>query len=149
MVQNPPEGYHSVTPYLIVEGAADFLAFAKGGLGASARGELMEDPRSGVIGHGECMIGNSVVMFADAMEGYPATRTLLHVYVDDLDATFNGAVAAGAKMLDEPKDQFYGDRTAQVEDKWGNRWYFAQHLEDVSPDEMTARMEAELGREGA
>ncbi|MGB1697402.1 MAG: VOC family protein [Thermoplasmatota archaeon] len=149
MVQNPPEGYHSITPYLIVEGAADFLAFAKTGLGAKPRGELMEDPRNGLIGHGECKIGNSVVMFADAMEGYPATRTLLHVYVDDLDAAFHAAVAAGAKVLDEPRDQFYGDRTAQVEDKWGNRWYFGQHMEDVSPDEMMARMEAQFGAEGS
>lgn len=145
MVQNPPEGYRTITPYLIVKGAKDFMAFAQEAFGATQRGEMMEDPRHGVVGHAEMQVGNSVLMFADTMEGFPPTSTLMHVYVEDVDATYAAAVAAGATAERPVEDQFYGDRSGSVKDSWGNTWYLATHKEDVPPEEMMARMEAALG----
>ncbi len=144
---NEERGYHTVTPYLIVEGAKEFLEFVQAAFGAVPRGDVMEDPQSGVIGHGEVMIGNSVVMFADAMEGFPPTRVLLHVYVDDVDAAFKQAAEAGVTVLQEPADQFYGDRTCRLDDKWGNQWYLATHVEDVSREEMVERMQSQMAGE--
>lgn len=144
MVQNPPKGYHSVTPYLIVKGAKEFMAFAEQAFGATLRGDMMEDPRHGVVGHAEMQLGSSVVMFADEMEGFPATSTLMHVYVDDVDATHAAAIAAGATPDRAVEDQFYGDRSGSVKDAWGNTWYLATHKEDVSPEEMGKRMEAQF-----
>lgn len=142
---NAERGYHTVTPYLIVEGAKEFLGWAQAALGATQRGDLMEDPRHGVVGHGEMTIGDSVVMFADAMEGFPARQFLLHVYVDDVDAAFAQAKDTGVEVLEEPADQFYGDRTCRFNDKWGNQWYLSTHVEDVSREEMVRRMEEAMG----
>ena len=140
MVQNPPEGYHTVTPYLIVEGAKDMFAFAEKAFGAKLRGEMMEDPRHGVVGHAEMQIGSSAIMFADSMEGFPPTNVMLHLYVDDVDKVHAAALAAGA-TLDRPvEDQFYGDRSGSVKDAWGTTWYVATHIEDVSMEEMGKRM---------
>jgi uncharacterized glyoxalase superfamily protein PhnB len=142
MAVNPiPEGYHSVTPYLIVEGAAQALEFAKQAFGATER--MRMDTPEGKIGHAEITIGDSTVMIADAPTSDQGAHMpgVLHVYVDDADKTYRQALEAGGTSLREPQDQFYGDRMAGVKDSSGNHWWIATHVEDVSPEEMQRRAE--------
>jgi len=145
-----PENYHRVTPYLIVDGAADAIAFYKAAFGAT---EIMRMPApEGRIGHAEIKIGDSIVMLADgsAEMGYKSPHTLggspisLLLYVEDVDRVVDRAVAAGAKLTRPVADQFYGDRTGGIEDAWGHQWYVATHVEDVSPEEMKRRMEEKM-----
>ena len=136
-VQPIPEGYPRVTPYLVVEGAADCLAFIRDVFGAEERFRM--DAPGGKLGHAETAIGDSIVMVADAGGENPPQTAMLHVYVEDCDATFQKALDAGATALREPADQFYGDRSAQVRDRFGNQWSIATHVEDVSEEEMAAR----------
>jgi len=143
-----PEGYHSVTPYLIMDDAARALEFYKKALGAV---ELMRFPApGGRIGHAEIKIGDSQVMLADESpeQGQKSLRTIggspisLMVYVEDVDARVAQAVAAGAKITRPVANQFYGDRTGGIEDPFGYQWYLATHVEDVSPDEIARRVKA-------
>lgn len=143
-----PEGYHTVTPYLIMENAASAIEFYKQAFGAV---ELfrMPDP-SGRIGHAEIKIGNSPIMLADGhpemnyrtVQSYGGSPVSILLYVEDVDSFFNQAVAAGAKVEREVKDQFYGDRSGTVIDPAGYQWHIATHKEDVAPEEMQKRMEA-------
>lgn len=138
---NPiPEGYRTVTPYLVVEGAATVLDFVKEAFGAEEKFRM--DMPNGKIGHAETKIGDSIVMMGDAGEEHPAMPAMIHLYVDDCDATYESALAAGATSEREPTDQFYGDRSAGVRDSTGNLWWIATHVEDVPEDEMAKRMEA-------
>jgi PhnB protein len=140
-----PDGYHSVTPYLIVHDAAGALEFYKKALSAV---ELMRMPGpDGKIGHAEIRIGDSPVMLADenlAM-GARSARTIggspisLMVYVEDVDARVAQAVAAGATLVRPVANQFYGDRTGGIDDPFGYHWYLATHVEDVPPDELAKR----------
>jgi PhnB protein len=143
-----PEGYHSVTPYLSVKGAAQALEFYKKAFGAK---ELMRMPApGGKVGHAEIQIGDSRIMMADEMpdHGNKSPQTLggspvnLLIYVEDVDKAFAQAVAAGAKVEMPVKDQFYGDRTSAVRDPFGQGWYIHTHIEDVTPEEMQKRMAA-------
>ena len=143
-----PDNYHRVTPYLVVDGAAKAIDFYTKAFGAT---ELMRMPAPGdKIGHAEIKIGDSVVMLADAVTemGHKSPRTLggtpisLLVYVENVDSTVSGAVAAGAKIIRPVENQFYGDRMGTVTDPFGHQWYVATHVEDVSPEEMKRRMEA-------
>ncbi len=140
-----PDGYHSVTPYLILDDAARALEFYKKALSAV---ELMRFPApNGKIGHAEIRIGNSPVMLADESPdmGQKSPRTIggspisLMVYVEDVDARVAQAVAAGAKLTRPVANQFYGDRTGGIEDPFGYHWYIATHVEDVPPDELEKR----------
>jgi PhnB protein len=143
-----PEGYHHVTPYLIIKGAAAAMDFYKDVFGAT---EIMRMPQpDGRIGHAEMKMGDSVIMLADE---YPemdiiSPTTLgnspvgILLYVDDADATFNKAVSRGAKVNKPLADQFYGDRSGTVIDPFGHKWTIATHVEDVSPEEMERRMAA-------
>jgi uncharacterized glyoxalase superfamily protein PhnB len=134
-----PEGYHAVTPYLIVDGANQLIDFAKQVFGAQ---EMMRMPApGGKVGHAEMRIGDSVIMCADATAENPARSAALVLYVDDCDATYRKALAAGGVKDREPEDQFYGDRAAGVE-AFGVRWWIHTHIEDVSPEEMEKRMAA-------
>lgn len=137
MVKAIPDGYQTVTPYLAVEGAAGLIEFIKAAFDARPRGEVLTGP-DGRIGHGEFYIGDSLVMVGDIPEGEPATA-MLHLYVEDCDATYEKALAAGGESIQEPADQFYGDRSAAVRDKWGNQWHLATHVEDVPLEEMGRR----------
>ena len=140
MAVNPiPEGYHTVTPYLIVEGAAGLLDFAKSAFGAEERFRMAAP--DGSIGHAEVMIGDSIVMLADAGEEWPARPAFIYLYVEDCDAMYERALAAGATSVREPADQFYGDRNATVRDSVGNTWGIATHIEDVTPEEVAKRIE--------
>jgi uncharacterized glyoxalase superfamily protein PhnB len=135
-----PDGYHTVTPYLIVEGADGLISFMKEAFGAESRGDAFRTP-DGKITHAELEIGDSVVMLADAGVSPDARvmTAMLHLYVEDCDATFKKAVAAGATPEREPADQFYGDRSGGVRDAFGNVWYISTHVEDVPPEEMARR----------
>jgi PhnB protein len=140
-----PDGYHSVTPYLILDNATAALEFYKKALGAV---ELMRFPApGGKIGHAEIKIGDSPVMLADESPEMNArsARTIggspisLMVYVEDVDALVARAVAAGAKLVRPVANQFYGDRTGGIDDPFGFHWYIATHIEDVPPDELEKR----------
>lgn len=132
-----PEGYHTVTPYLIVEDVAELIDFVRVAFNAE---ELMRMPEpDGRISHAEVRIGDSVVMMGGANEANPTMPGMLHLYVEDADAVYQQALAAGASSLQEPADQFYGDRTAGVRDAFGNSWWLATHIEDVSPEELRRR----------
>jgi PhnB protein len=143
-----PPGYHHVTPYLIIKGAAAAIDFYKDVFGAT---EIMRMPQpDGRIGHAEMKMGDSVIMLADehpemdivgpATLGNSTVGILL--YVDDADTTFNKAVSRGAKVNKAMADQFYCDRSGTVIDPFGHKWTIATHVEDVSPEEMERRMAA-------
>jgi PhnB protein len=134
-----PDGYHTVTPYLMVEGASTVLEFAKQVFGAE---EFVNMPAAdGKIGHAEIRIGDSVVMVADASTSDQGVVMpgVLTVYVDDVDKAYAASLEAGATSLREPADQFYGDRTAGVKDAAGDHWWISTHIEDVPPDELDRR----------
>ena len=143
-----PEGYHTATPYLIIEGAADAIEFYKQAFGAT---ELFRFPApDGKIGHAEIKIGDSPIMIADAYPdmGYNGPKSLggspvsVMIYVADVDAVFNAAVAAGATVKEGVTDKFYGDRMGTVIDPFGHVWHVATHKEDVSLEEMEKRAKA-------
>jgi len=136
-----PEGYHSVTPYLVVKGVAALIDFLKQAFDAREI-ERMSRP-DGTIQHAEVRIGDSVVMMGEATTPWEPMPTMLYLYVSDTDATYQRALKAGATSVQEPADQFYGDRTAAVKDRSGNFWYIATHVEDVSPEEMKKRAAAQ------
>jgi PhnB protein len=134
-----PDGYHTVTPYLMVEGASTVLEFAKQVFGAE---EFVNMPApNGKVGHAEIRIGDSVVMVADASTSDQGVVMpgVLTVYVDDVDKAYAASLEAGATSLREPADQFYGDRTAGVKDAAGDHWWISTHVEDVPPEEMGRR----------
>lgn len=142
-----PDGYHTITPYLTVRGAAKAIEFYKQAFGAQTRGVLpMPDGR---IGHAEIIIGNSIMMLADefpehgnkspqALEGSPVG---LAIYVENVDEVFQRAVQAGATVKEEVADKFWGDRAGSVTDPFGHKWTILTHKEDVTIDEMKKRME--------
>ena len=135
-----PEGYHTVTPYLIGRGTAELIDFLKQSFGAQERERHMRP--DGTIMHAEVKIGDSVVMMGEASDEFKPMPTSIHLYLEDVDAAYERAVQAGGKSLREPADQSYGDRSAGVEDASGNQWWLATHVEDVSPEEMQRRQEA-------
>jgi len=143
-----PEGYSTVTPYLIVTGAAAAIEFYKKAFGAVEMMRLTQP--DGKIGHAEIQIGSSKVMLADeAVDmGFWSPRSLggsgtgIMLYVDDVDRAFERARGAGAKALQPVKNQFYGDRSGTLSDPFGHMWTISTHVEDMSPEEMQHRLEA-------
>jgi PhnB protein len=142
-----PEGYHSVTPYLIIKGAADAIEFYKRAFGAT---ELFRMEREGKVGHAEIKIGDSPIMLSDEHPemGYTSPTTLggtpvsIMIYVEDVDTIFKQAIAAGGEQQKAVQDQFYGDRSGSLKDPFGHVWHVATHKEDVAPEEMEKRMAA-------
>jgi PhnB protein len=146
-----PAGYHSVTPYLIVKDAVKALDFYKRAFGAT---ELLRlDNPDGTIAHGEFKIGDSPVMFAEAMDTYRDPKAIggspvsFMIYVPDVDRVFAQAIAAGATAQRPVADQFYGDRTGTLVDPFGHVWSIATHMENLSQTEIEARY-AKLGGAG-
>jgi PhnB protein len=150
-----PQGYHSVTPYLIVNDAAGAITFYKNAFGA-AEVMRMAAP-GGRVGHAELSIGDSRIMLADEFPDMGArspkaiggTPVSLHLYVEDVDAVAKRAVDIGAKEVRPVKDQFYGDRLGTVEDPFGHVWHISTHVEDVPPDELKRRAEQAMGKAGS
>jgi len=141
-VKPRPDGYHSITPYLVVDGAAKVIDFLKQAL--DAREIMRFAAPGGRIGHAELRIGDSVVMLGDAHGDHQPMQAMLHLYVDDADASYHRALAAGATPVQAPTNQFYGDRSGGVKDPCGNLWWLATHVEDVPPDELKRRAEAAM-----
>ncbi|MGH2767556.1 MAG: VOC family protein [Actinomycetota bacterium] len=146
-----PDGYPEVSPYLCIDGAGAAIEFYRKVFGAAER--MRMPAPGGKIGHAELQIGGSVIMLSDeypemgmrgpkSIGGTPVTMSL---YVEDVDATFDLAVEAGAKALRPVEDQFYGDRSGQFEDPFGHRWSVATHIEDVPPEEMAMRAAEAMG----
>jgi PhnB protein len=142
-----PDGYHTLTPYLAVRGAAEAIEFYKHAFGARER-LRMPGPDGKSIGHAEIVIGDSIIMLSDevpqfgnrspqTLNGTPVTFAL---YVEDADASYKRAVDAGAKVLRPIADQFYGDRAGTVIDPYGYQWSLMTHKEDVAPEELNKRL---------
>jgi PhnB protein len=135
-----PDGYHTVTPYLVVRDVPRLIEFLRQAFGAT---ELIRAPRpDGSIMHAEVAIGDSRVMMGEPPGSSPPMPGCVHLYVVDTDALYHLALQAGATSLREPTDQFYGDRIAGVQDPVGNQWWIATHTEDVSPAELARRAAA-------
>ena len=143
-----PKGYHTVTPSIVVKGAAGAIDFYRKALGAE---ELMRFPGpDGSIMHAEIRIGDSVVMLGDEMpeqggrspKSIGGTPVSFFVYKENVDAAWKQAVDAGAKTIMPLADQFWGDRTGCLEDPYGHRWWLAQHVQDLTPEEMQRNAEA-------
>jgi PhnB protein len=151
MVKPIPEGYHTVTPYMILNDASDAIAFYLVAFGAQEV-MRMDDP-GGRIHHAEISIGDSRIMLADEHPEIQALspRTIggspvsIHLYVENVDAAVERAVAAGAKLIRPIADQFYGDRVGGIEDPFGYRWFVATHKEDLTLDEIGRRAAAQSG----
>ena len=149
-----PEGYHSITPYLMFSGAAKALDYYKKVFGAT---EIMRmEAPDGKIGHAEIRIGDSVIMLADEAPEMKAlspktvggTPVGLMLYVENVDDVFDRAVAAGGKAIQPLEDKFYGDRSGTLVDPFGHMWMLATHKEDVSPEEMERRAQAAMKDRG-
>lgn len=135
-----PDGYHTVTPYLVATDAAKVLDFAQRAFGATEVEKHVDE--KGRVVHAAARIGDSMIMLGQSTDQAKAMPCMLHLYVPDVDATYKRAIAAGGKSVREPTNEFYGDRSAGVIDECGNQWWIATHVEDVSPEEMKKRMEA-------
>lgn len=146
-----PEGYHSVTPYLIIRGAADAIEFYKKAFGATELFRMAQP--DGKVAHAEIKIGDSPIMLSDEHPemGYKSPASLggspvsVLIYVEDVDTIFKQALAAGGNEQRAVQDQFYGDRSGTLQDPFGHIWHVATHIEDVSPEEMDKRAKAAHG----
>ena len=143
-VNYKPEGFHSVTPYLTVEGAAKLLEFLKQAFGAEEIGRYPEP--GGRIAHAAVRIGDSMVEMSDSTSEWPPTPCSLHFYVPDVDAVYQRAIKAGGISLREPADQFYGERSAAVRDVCGNNWFLGTRIESLTREQIETRASALSGK---
>lgn len=147
-VSHIPDGYNSITPYLVIKGAAEAIEYYKKVFGATE--VVRMDQPGGKVGHAELKIGNSHIMLADENpsmgQGHTSAASIgaspvsLYLYLPNVDRVVERAVAAGAKILKPVQDQFYGDRSGFIQDPFGHLWGIATHIEDVAPQEMKERM---------
>jgi len=150
-----PEGYHTVTPYIVVNDAARAIDFYKKAFDATELNR-MQGPQ-GKIGHAELRIGDSVIMLSDELPGSDCrapqslggTTANIFLYVKDVDHSYQKAVSAGAKSTTPVADMFWGDRYGRLTDPFGHSWSLATHKEDVAPDEMKRRMDAQMAKMAA
>jgi PhnB protein len=143
-----PEGYNSITPYLIIRGAAQAIEYYKSVFGATEVFRM--DQPDGRVGHAELQIGNSRIMLADenpslgaghaSAASIGASPVSLYLYIPDVDSVVERAASSGAKVLKPVEDQFYGDRSGFIQDPFGHLWGIATHVEDVSPQQLEERM---------
>ena len=148
-----PDGQSALTPYLTVRDAAKAIEFYQRAFGAIE--ELRMAAPGGKIGHAEMKIGSGRIMLSDeypemdvrSPETIGGSPVMMHLYVEDVDATFAQAVAAGAKVVRPLEDQFYGDRAGKLVDPFGHSWFLATHKEDVAPEEIKRRAEKMFGKE--
>ena len=147
-----PDGHHTVAPYLAIKNAVSALEFYKKAFGATETYKLIVP--DGRLGHAEIRLGDSLIMLSDefaefggkAPESLGGSPVSIHLYVEDVDAFVKRAVAAGARERKPVADQFYGDRSGQLEDPYGHLWWVATHKEDVAPEEMQKRVQAMFAR---
>lgn len=132
-----PNGFHTVTPYIMVKGVTEVINFLTRTFDAQETERL--DAPDGSIGHAEIKIGDSILMLSEERGDWQPMPASLYVYVDDTDATYQRGLEAGGVSVMEPADQFYGDRNAGVKDSAGNCWWIATHIEDVAPEELRRR----------
>jgi PhnB protein len=150
-----PDGFHTLTPYLSVKGAAQAIEFYKRAFGATERCRI-PGPDGKSVGHAEIVIGNSIVMLADESPAFgntspqtlKGTPVCFALYVEDADATYQQAVDAGATVLRPIADQFYGDRAGTVQDPFGHNWTLMMHKEDLSEEELNSRLAALYAKMG-
>jgi len=153
-VKTIPDGYHSVPPYIIVDGASAAIDYYKKAFGAEER--IRHAGPGGKVMHAEINLGNSIVMLADEFPemGHKSPKTLggtptgICLYVNDVDTVFNRAVAAGGKIERPLQNQFYGDRSGTLVDPFGHKWTISTHIEDVSPPELQKRMAEMMKKPG-
>ena len=136
-VKSIPEGYHTVTPFVIVKGAAQLLDFMSEAFGAVELGRVFAE--DGSISHAETRVGDSVVMMFDGKQDWPDTPSFLRLYVEDCDAVYQQALKAGATSITKPTDVPWGDRVGRVKDPLGNLWWIMTHIEDVDEAEIEKR----------
>ncbi|MGH9611226.1 MAG: VOC family protein [Bryobacteraceae bacterium] len=135
-----PDGFHTATPYLVVDDGDKQIQFLKQAFDAT---EVHVSRRpNGRMMHAEVKIGDSIIMIGEAQDTWKAMPAMVYLYVEDVDGTFRQATAAGGKTVREVKDEFYGDRSGGVEDSCGNMWWIATHVEDVSREELERRFAA-------
>jgi PhnB protein len=132
-----PDGYHTVTPYLTIDDPDAVMLFLKDAFGAQETYAMRDD--NGKIRHAEAKIGDSMVMMGRAHDQWKSRPANFYIYVEDVDAVYKKAIAAGATSINEPETQFYGDRHGGVTDSQGNNWWIATHVEDVSSEELERR----------
>ncbi|WP_276372215.1 VOC family protein [Chryseolinea sp. H1M3-3] len=143
-VKAVPEGMHTVTPFLVVDGANELIRFIEQSF--DGKTTAIMKTQDGKVMHASIQVGDSQIMVSDATEKYPAGTCRLYLYVDNVDDTYKKALNANGTSLREPVDEFYGDRSSGVKDNWGNEWWIATHVEDVDDEEMEKR--ARQFREG-
>lgn len=147
-----PEGYHSITPYLIIKGASEAIELYKSAFGATETMRL--NTPEGKVGHAELKIGNSMIMLADecsemgalSPQSIGGVGVMLHLYVEDVDKVAEQARTAGLKETRPVMDQFYGDRSGTFEDPYGHIWTVGTHIEDLTAEEINKRMEAMMSQ---
>ncbi len=132
-----PDGYHTVTPYITVEDAGEVIEFLKKAFGAQETYAMRDE--HGKVRHAEVKVGTSMLMLGSSHDQWTARPANFYIYVEDVDAVYKQAVAAGGKSLNEPETQFYGDRHGAVTDSQGNTWWIATHVEDVPEEEVGRR----------
>jgi len=137
MASGIPEGLHTVTPYIRVSGASELIEFLKKAFDAKELHRF--NAPDGSITHADAQIGDSRVMITEGMEHFEPMPASIYLYVADVDKTYRAAIEAGAVSMMEPADMFYGDRSSGVRDPFGNEWWIATHVEDVSAEELHRR----------
>ena len=137
-VKPVPNGFHTITPFLIVHDARELLSFIEKGLGGKTEYKLEGD--DGKIIHASARVGDSAIMISDTMEGMEPVTAMLYLYVENADNLYNQALSVkGATSAREVRNEFYGDRAGRIQDQWGNKWWIATHVEDVSNQELERR----------
>jgi PhnB protein len=136
-VRTVPEGFHTVTPFLVVENAAGLIEFIEKAFGGKQTFNMKMD--DGKIMHATVTVGDSTIMICDRMDESHAHNAMLYLYVDDVDAMYKKALAQNATKIHEPTKEFYGDKAGAIKDPWGNTWWIATHVEDVDTEELDRR----------
>jgi PhnB protein len=136
-VRAVPEGFHTVTPFVVVENATRFMEFTEKAFNGKTTFVMKQDDQK--VMHATVQIGDSIIMICDAMENAPAQPVVLYLYVEDADQLFKKATQQNATVLFEMENQFYGDRVGAVKDEWGNVWWIGTHVEDVDEKELERR----------
>ncbi|WMJ74078.1 VOC family protein [Cytophagaceae bacterium ABcell3] len=144
-VKPVPEGYHNITPYLVVENALAYISFLKDAFNAQEKMKTLYP--DGKVMHAEVRIGDSNIMLSEANPDFPPTQVIIHFYTENVDDVYQKSLKAGGVSTMEPALQFYGDRSAGVKDPFGNTWWISTHVEDVSPEEMQRRQENFVNQE--